>query len=131
MIDLPYPGILQGTEEEKNNQIYNYLIQLREAIEDALNNIERENLSVSFDKQIQTIQELIKAASDDSKTAIIKAGNIPLKVSQLENDAGYISEEEDPTVPSWAKEENPPTYDDTEVKARLEALEQVVFPQTP
>lgn len=42
---------------------------------------------------------------------------VPTDVSDFNNDAGYISEETDPTVPSWAKQENKPTYTATEVGA--------------
>lgn len=40
---------------------------------------------------------------------------IPTKVSQLENDSGFISTETDPTVPAWAKAVNKPTYTKSEV----------------
>lgn len=42
---------------------------------------------------------------------------IPTKVSQLENDKNYIITESDPTVPSWAKEPNKPTYTPSEIGA--------------
>lgn len=44
--------------------------------------------------------------------SVLGSGNIslPTVVSDLTNDAGYITTETDPTVPSWAKEVNPPTY---------------------
>lgn len=42
---------------------------------------------------------------------------IPTKVSELQNDSGYISEETDPTVPAWAKAETKPTYTASEVGA--------------
>ena len=44
---------------------------------------------------------------------------IPTKVSELTNDAGYISSytETDPTVPSWAKAQSKPTYTASEVGA--------------
>lgn len=35
---------------------------------------------------------------------------IPTKTSELTNDSGYLTSETDPTVPSWAKQANPPTY---------------------
>lgn len=43
--------------------------------------------------------------------------NNPTKVSELDNDAGYISKETDPTVPSWAKQSSKPTYTASEVGA--------------
>lgn len=42
---------------------------------------------------------------------------VPTKVSELENDVGYISEEIDPTVADWAKEPTKPTYTASEVGA--------------
>lgn len=36
---------------------------------------------------------------------------IPTKTSELQNDSGYLTAETDPTVPSWAKEANPPSYE--------------------
>lgn len=43
--------------------------------------------------------------------------DIPTKVSELQNDSGYLSEETDPTVPAWAKAESKPTYTAAEVGA--------------
>ena len=42
---------------------------------------------------------------------------VPTKVSELQNDSGYITDytETDPTVPSWAKAENKPTYSKSDV----------------
>lgn len=42
---------------------------------------------------------------------------IPTKVSELQNDSGYLSTETDPTVPAWAKADTKPTYTATEVGA--------------
>ena len=42
---------------------------------------------------------------------------LPSKVSDLDNDLGFISTETDPTVPSWAKAVNKPTYTASEVNA--------------
>lgn len=43
--------------------------------------------------------------------------SVPVKVSELENDKGYLTEETDPTVPSWAKEPNKPVYNADEIGA--------------
>lgn len=61
--------------------------------------------------------------SDDSHYPSAKAvythtqESLPTKVSELENDKGYITgyTEIDPTVPSWAKESTKPTYTKSEV----------------
>lgn len=42
---------------------------------------------------------------------------IPTKTSDLTNDSGFISQETDPTVPSWAKAPTKPTYTAGEVGA--------------
>ena len=41
-------------------------------------------------------------------------------MSQLQNDSEYLNEETDPTVPSWAKQPNKPTYTASEVGALSE-----------
>jgi len=41
-----------------------------------------------------------------TKQAVTNKGiniTVPMAVSDLNNDLGYLSEESDPTVPSWAK----------------------------
>ena len=43
--------------------------------------------------------------------------DFPTNVSSFTNDAGYITSETDPTVPSWAKESSKPTYNASEVGA--------------
>jgi hypothetical protein len=40
---------------------------------------------------------------------------VPTKVSAFNNDAGYLTEETDPTVPSWAKAASKPSYSKSEV----------------
>ena len=51
---------------------------------------------------------------------LIDAITVPTKVSELENDSGYLTSytETDPTVPSWAKAETKPKYTAEEVGAR-------------
>ena len=44
--------------------------------------------------------------------------DIPTKTSDLTNDSGYITQESDPTVPSWAKAQTKPTYTAAEVGAQ-------------
>ena len=40
---------------------------------------------------------------------------IPTKTSELTNDSGFITEEIDPTVPSWAKQSTKPSYSYEEI----------------
>jgi hypothetical protein len=51
--------------------------------------------------------------------AFQSAENIPTKISQLENDSGFITSytETDPPVPAWAKEPQKPSYTASEVGA--------------
>ena len=44
-------------------------------------------------------------------------GLVPTKVSELQNDSGYLTTETDPTVPSWAKAQTKPSYTADEVGA--------------
>lgn len=44
-----------------------------------------------------------------------KNTKIPKKVSELDNDLGYLEREIDPTVPSWAKMPTKPTYIPSEI----------------
>ena len=53
--------------------------------------------------------------NDTSSMAYIK--HKPANVSAFVNDAGYIKNETDPTVPSWAKQSSKPTYTAEEVGA--------------
>lgn len=45
------------------------------------------------------------------------AGNLIIKLGNLENDVGYLTEEVDPTVPSWAKQPTKPSYTPQEIGA--------------
>lgn len=62
----------------------------------------------------------LSAAQGVVLKALIDAITVPTKVSELENDSGYLTgyTETDPTVPAWAKAETKPTYTANEVGAR-------------
>lgn len=49
--------------------------------------------------------------------ALPDSTQIPSKVSDLQNDSGFLTAETDPTVPSWAKQQNKPSYTAQEVGA--------------
>ena len=51
--------------------------------------------------------------SSTSNDGYIK--NKPTKLSSFSNDVGFITQESDPTVPSWAKSANKPTYNAGEI----------------
>lgn len=55
------------------------------------------------------------AAFSGSYTELADKPTIPTKTSDLNNDSGFISSETDPTVPSWAKAANKPSYDYSEI----------------
>lgn len=58
------------------------------------------------------------AQDDSSEVDYIKnKPTIPSKTSDLTNDSGFVTSESDPTVPSWAKQSNKPTYTAQEVGA--------------
>ena len=59
----------------------------------------------------------LSAAQGVALKALIDAITVPTKVSQLENDAKYLTgfTESDPTVPAWAKEKTKPSYNKSEV----------------
>lgn len=76
---------------------------------------------------IGTVQEGAAAAATITGTAenpvlnlTLSNANVPTRVSQLENDSGYLNTETDPTVPAWAKAANKPTYTAAEVGATTE-----------
>lgn len=73
---------------------------------------------------IGTVQEGATAAATITGTAenpilnlTLSNAKVPTRVSQLENDSGYLSAETDPTVPAWAKAANKPAYTAAEVGA--------------
>ena len=64
----------------------------------------------------------LSAAQGVALKALIDAITVPTKVSELENDSGYLTSytETDPTVPKWAKAPSKPTYTASEVGAATE-----------
>lgn len=81
--------------------------------------IEQTNSVIESDP---TVPAWAKAAQKPSYTAqeigaLPDDTPIPSKVSDLQNDAGYLSAETDPTVPAWAKAAQKPSYTAQEVGA--------------
>lgn len=76
-----------------------------------------------------TKQETIDLIPDVSQFITIDV--VPTKVSQLENDSGYITSflEVDPTVPPWAKQPNKPTYTLTELGAEAKGVAKSYYNQ--
>lgn len=75
-----------------------------------------------FNAPVQSVNgktgDVVLVATDVG--ALPDTTSIPSKVSELENDNGYLTSytETDPTVPAWAKEPTKPTYTADEVGAR-------------
>jgi len=76
---------------------------------------------------IGTVQDGTVAAASITGTSenpvlnlTLPNANVPTRVSQLENDSGYLNTETDPTVPAWAKAAQKPTYTAAEVGATTE-----------
>lgn len=61
----------------------------------------------------------LSAAQGVALKTLIDAILVPTKVSELQNDSGFLTSftETDPTVPAWAKKANKPTYTASEVGA--------------
>jgi len=83
---------------------------------------EGEGIDISEDKTISIDPDVVSKVGHKHVLADITdytAPEIPTKVSQLENDKGFITgyTETDPTVPAWAKAETKPTYTASEVGA--------------
>lgn len=55
-------------------------------------------------------------------TSVVSGGvaavTVPTKVSDLNNDSGFITTETDPTVPSWAKQNTKPSYTFSEIGSK-------------
>lgn len=82
----------------------------------------------SFNGSIGAVTYNAPVTSVNSKTGAVSLNafdvgalpdstTIPTKVSELDNDSGFLTTETDPTVPAWAKASNKPTYTASEVGA--------------
>ena len=61
------------------------------------------------------LSNLSTVATSGSYDDLSNKPTIPNKTSNLENDSDFISEELDPTVPSWAKQDDKPSYNWSEI----------------
>ena len=79
---------------------------------------QKEPISISI-SDIFNADNYYTSAQVDNKISEIDIPTVPTNVSELTNDAGYLTSftETDPTVPAWAKEPNKPTYTAQEVGA--------------
>jgi hypothetical protein len=84
------------------------------------------NQLVKLDDVTESIENAIYYISDDKFTVkygdeangLLLVEKLSKYVTQEElNRKGYLTEEQDPTVPDWAKQENKPTYTAEEIGA--------------
>ena len=73
-------------------------------------------ISWTNDRQLPN-PEPVDIAEELELDTYAKKDEIPTKVSELTNDSGYLTTETDPTVSSWAKQPNKPSYTAQEVGA--------------
>jgi len=65
----------------------------------------------------QNVNSDWNAVSGDAR--ILNKPTIPTNTNQLTNGAGFLTSETDPTVPSWAKQTNKPSYNNSEIVSYL------------
>jgi hypothetical protein len=87
---------------------------------------EGDGIEISEDKTISIDPNVVSKVGHKHVMSDITdyvAPEIPTKLSQLQNDSGFITGyvETDPTVPSWAKAETKPSYSASEVGAYTKA----------
>lgn len=78
MIDiLPFPSMIGNTPEEQIKELYNYLIQFKEALEFVLDNISTENLSPDLVKMLNELGANIRENNTAREEEIAQlSGNI-------------------------------------------------------
>lgn len=125
----------QPTEDSTNpvtsGGIYDTLLaamlSVNQSIENVENQIPTHTHELSNDgedglSRYVEAEELADVATSGSYYDLMNTPIIPSHTSDLTNDSGFISNESDPTVPSWAKEPTKPTYTFDEVGAQQEPL---------
>lgn len=68
--------------------------------------------------QITDFPSLATVATTGDYDDLTDKPTIPTKVSDLNNDSGFITTETDPTVPSWAKQASKPSYTFSEIGSK-------------
>ena len=86
-------------------------------------------LEQSANETLPALKQQIETHSSDNNAHSDIRDAIPTKVSQLANDSQFITQESDPTVPSWAKQPNKPEYTATEVGAEPAGTSSTVVSQ--
>ena len=76
-----------------------------------------EDLSEDVMQAIRDSSDLAPVASSGDYNDLINKPEIPSKISDLQNDSNFLTQETDPTVPSWAKQPAKPSYTAQEVGA--------------
>lgn len=86
-------------------------------------------LEQSANETLPALKQQIETHSSDNNAHSDIRDAIPTKVSQLANDSQFITQESDPTVPSWAKQETKPEYTASEVGAEPAGTSSTVVSQ--
>ena len=76
-----------------------------------------EDLAEDVMQAIRDSSDLAPVASSGDYDDLINKPQIPSKTSDLQNDSNFLTQETDPTVPSWAKQPTKPSYTAQEVGA--------------
>lgn len=96
-------------------------VSVSDIVDNLTSNVTDKPLSAAQGVAIKALIDSISSSLSNYQTkgdyALISA--VPTKLSQLQNDSGYLNSytETDPTVPAWAKQANKPTYTASEVGA--------------
>lgn len=90
------------------NQHYSTFYGLAIAAGDTTQRLSDNGVGIYTDNAKTAIQQMLDVPSNS---------DIPTQVSELANDAGYLTTETDPTVPAWAKAATKPSYTAAEVGA--------------
>lgn len=86
-------------------------------------------LEQSANETLPALKQQIETHSSDNNAHSDIRDAIPTKVSQLANDSQFITQESDPTVPAWAKQETKPEYTASEVGAEPAGTSSTVVSQ--
>ncbi len=84
MVDVfPFPRIVGGTSEEKIAQVVDYLLQFKETLEFALNNITTENLSPELISKLNEMGADIQKSKDDREDEMAQISVNTLTISDV------------------------------------------------